>query len=126
MQRFKVHSHSQAVFPYSQESTTGSFQYHTTPTICGLLNPTLVGSTPYLSLSMDGIRLGDIRFAKIQITLRMRTVSITVLERWIENGKCNPDRKAEGKYSRSTAILVILNPNNQGTGLKCVSVGLIV
>ena len=29
MQRFKVHSHSQAVFPYSQEPTTGSLQYHT-------------------------------------------------------------------------------------------------
>ena len=30
MQRFKVHSHSQAVFPYSQESTSGSLQYHIT------------------------------------------------------------------------------------------------
>ena len=77
-------------------------------------------------LSTDGIRLGDIRFAKIQTTLRMRTVSIAVLERWVESAKFNPDRKAEGEYSHSTAILVVLNPNNQGTGLKCVSVRLIV
>ena len=70
-------------------------------------------------LSMDGLCLGDIRFAKIQTTLHMRTVSITVLERWIVNGSFNLDRMAEGEYSHSTTILIILNPNKQGTGLKC-------
>ena len=84
-------------------------------------------SIPFLVLlSTDGLRLGDICFAKIQTTLRMRTVSITVLERWIANGSFNLDRMAEGEYSRSTAILIILIPNKQGTGLKCMSVGLIV
>ena len=34
-------------------------------------------------LSTDGLHLGDIRFTKIQTTLHMQTVSITVLERWI-------------------------------------------
>ena len=77
-------------------------------------------------LSMDGLRLGDIRFAKIQMTLCMRTVSIMVLERWIANGSFNPDRMSEGEYSCSTAILIVLNPNKQGTGLKCVSVGVII
>ena len=77
-------------------------------------------------LSMDGIRLGDVRFAKIQTTLRMRSVSIPTLGRWIEGGKFNPNRKAEDEYSHSTSILVILNPNHQGTGLKCASVELIV
>ena len=77
-------------------------------------------------LSMDGLCLGDIRCAKIQTTLHMWTVSILVLETWIVNGSFNPDRMAEGKYSHSTTILIILNSNNQGTGLKCVSVGLIV
>ena len=65
-------------------------------------------------LSTDGLRLGDTHFAKIQTTLCMWTVSITVLERWIANGNFNPEHKAEGDYSRSTAILVVLNPNNQG------------
>ena len=84
-------------------------------------------SIPFLVLlSMDGLRLGDIRFAKIQMTLRMQTVSITVLERWIVNGSFNPDHMAGGKYSRPTAILIILNPNKQGTGLKCASIGLII
>ena len=41
MQRFKVHSHSQAVFPYSQESTTGSLQYHTTQPNIGKELPNL-------------------------------------------------------------------------------------
>ena len=77
-------------------------------------------------LSMDGLRLGDIRFTKIQMTLRMQTVSITVLERWIVSGHFNPECMAEGDYSRSTAILIILNPNKQGTALKCASIGLIV
>ena len=32
----------------------------------------------------------------------------------------------EGDYSHSTTILIILNPNKQGTVLKSVSIGLIV
>ena len=59
-------------------------------------------------------------------TIGMRTVSIPTLERWIEGGKFNPNHKAEDEYSRSTGILFILNPNHQGTALKCMSVGLIV
>ena len=76
-------------------------------------------------LSTDGIHLGDVRFAKVQTTLRMWSVSIPTLERWIESRKFNPNRKAEDEYSCSMGILVILNPNHQGTGLKCMSVGLI-
>ena len=34
-------------------------------------------------LSADGLRFRDTRFAKIQMTLHMWTVSIAVLERWI-------------------------------------------
>ena len=75
---------------------------------------------------MDGICLGDIHFTKIQTTLHMQTVSIVVLERWVESRKFNLDHKAEGEYSCSTAILVVLNPNNQGTRLKCASIRLIV
>ena len=33
---------------------------------------------------------------------------------------------AEGDFSRSTAILILLNPNKEGTALKSVSIGLIV
>ena len=77
-------------------------------------------------LSMDGLRLGDIRFTKIQMTLHMWTVSIMVLERWIANGSFKPEHLAEGDYSCSTIILIILNPNKQGTALKSTSIRLIV
>ena len=50
MQRFKVHSHSQAVFPYSQESTIGSLQYHTTQPNIGKKNYTCLwcGIIPFI------------------------------------------------------------------------------
>ena len=77
-------------------------------------------------LSMDGLRLGDICFAKIQTTLHMWTVSIAVLERWIANGSFNPECMAEGNHSGSITLLIILNPNQEGTELKSASIGLIV
>ena len=79
-----------------------------------------------VQLSADGLHLGDIRFAKIQTTLRMWTVPITVLEKWVADGSFNLDCMAEGDYSHSTAILILLNPNKEGTGLERASVGLIV
>ena len=77
--------------------------------------------------SMDGLRLGDICFAKIQTTLQMCALcSLAILEKWVENGSFNPECMADGDYSHSTAILVILSPNAQGTALESVSIGLIV
>ena len=76
--------------------------------------------------SMDDLRLGDIHFAKIQTTLRMHTMPITVIEKWAEGGSFNPEHMAEGDYSCTTAILILLNPNAEGTALESASVGLIV
>ena len=77
-------------------------------------------------LSPVGLRLGDIRFAKIQTNLRMQTIAIAILEEWISNGSFNPHHKPDEDCSRTTAILIILTPNTQGTGLMYVSVGLII
>ena len=74
----------------------------------------------------DGLRLGDIRFAKIHTTLQMYTVPLTILEKWVENGIFNPDHMVEGDYSHSTAILIVLNPNALGTDLESTGIGLIV
>ena len=76
--------------------------------------------------SADGLQLGDIYFAKIQTTLWMHAVPIAVLEKWIEGGSFNPECMAEGDYIRSTAILIVLNPNMQGTALETTSIGLVV
>ena len=84
-------------------------------------------SIPFTTLvSLDGLCLGDIRFAKIQTNLHMRTVTIAVLEEWILDGSFNPDHKPDEDCSRTTAILIVLTPNTQGTALMYASVGLIV
>ena len=77
-------------------------------------------------LSPVGLRLGDIRFAKIQTNLRMRTVAMAVLEEWISNRSFNPHHKPDEDGSRTTAILIILTPNSQGTKLMYASMGLII
>ena len=77
-------------------------------------------------LSMDGLCLGDIHFAKVQMTLRMRTVSITVLERWVASRHFNLEHMAADDCSCGTAILLVLTPNKQGIALMYASVGLIV
>ena len=56
----------------------------------------------------------------------MQTVFITVLERWVANGSFNPECLADGDYSHSTTILIVLNPNKQGTALFSTSIGLII
>ena len=76
--------------------------------------------------SMGVLHLGDIHFAKIQTTLQMWTVSIIVLEKWAEGESFNLECMAEGRYSHTTAILILLNPNAEGTALESVGVGLIV
>ena len=84
-------------------------------------------SIPFITLlSPDGLCLADICFAKIQTNLHMRTITIAVLEEWISNGSFNPDHKPDEDCSRTTAILIILTPNSQGTALMYASVGLIV
>ena len=49
-----------------------------------------------------------------------------ILEKWIEDGKFNPEQIAESDYSHSKAILVTLSPNPQGTALENAGIGLIV
>ena len=66
------------------------------------------------SISLDtlvspvGLRLGDIRFAKIQTNLHMQTVAMAVLEEWILNGSFNPHHKPDEDCSHTAAILIIL------------------
>ena len=84
-------------------------------------------SIPFTTLlSTDGLRLGDICFAKIQMNLCMWTIAIAVLEEWISNGSFNPDYKPDEDHSHTTAILLVLTPNMQGTVLTYASIGLIV
>ena len=84
------------------------------------------------SISLDtlvspvGLRLGDIHFAKIQTNLHMQIVAMAVLEEWISNRSFNPHHKPDEDCSHTTAILIILTPNSEGTKLTYASVGLII
>ena len=65
MQRFKVHSHSQAVFPYSQESTSSSLQYHTSitsvePYLSTGINQPIIGIVHLLFIGGESILIGSI------------------------------------------------------------------
>ena len=77
-------------------------------------------------LSADGLCLEDVHFAKIQPTLWMRTMPIEILEKWIEGRSFNPEQMAEGDYSHSTAILIVLNPSTQCIDLESTCIRLIV
>lgn len=77
-------------------------------------------------LSADGICLGDICFTPIQNTLRMRTVPIAILEKWVANGSFNPKHLPEEGHNHSTTILILLNPNKEGTVLESASIRLVI
>ena len=51
---------------------------------------------------------------------------MAVLKEWISNGSFNPHHKPDEDCSHTTAILIILAPNSEGTKLTYVSVGLII
>ena len=53
-------------------------------------------------------------------------VPLTILEKWVENGSFNPEHMAEGDYSCSMAILVILSPNAHGTAIESACIGLVI
>ena len=76
--------------------------------------------------SVGGLCLGDIRFATIQTTLGMRTVPIVVLEKWAADGSFNLENMAEGDYSCTTTLLILLNSNPEGTALESASIRLII
>ena len=84
------------------------------------------------SISLDtlvspaGLHLGDICFARIQMNLRMRTVTMAVIEERISDGSFNPQHKHNEDCNRTTAILIILTPNSECTKLTHVSMGLII
>ena len=83
-------------------------------------------NTIYYSAEYGWPPFGDICFAKIQMNLHMRAVSIGVLERWVASGRFYPECMTADDHSCSTVILIVLTPNKQGTTLTYASVGLIV
>ena len=76
--------------------------------------------------SAEGLHFGDIHFVKIQTTLWMHVMSLVLLEKWIDCGSFNPEHKADGDYSHSTAILLTLIPDIQLKDIESMGIRLVV
>ena len=58
-----------------------------------------------------GLRLGDIRFAEIQTTIKMRAVHLNMFLQFVEQGSFNADNLPLDGYSQTTAILLAFIPD---------------
>ena len=86
------------------------------------------GSIPRDTLhSQDGLNLGDIRFCPIQRTLNMQCISLDYLQKLVAEGAFMPSvAKGTLKLSRTTAILLVFQADDQHKQITDVYIGLIV
>ena len=61
--------------------------------------------------SAQGLRMGDICFAKIQTTFKMRVVPFRMFLQFVKKGSFNADNLPADSYSHTTAILLTFIPN---------------
>ena len=104
------------------------FQMATLNFNCILLKLADLGSIPWDTLqSQDGLNFGDIRFCSILRTLHMQHISLDCLQGLIAVGAFMPPT-SEGipKLSRTTAILLIFQADNQHEKITDIYVGLMV
>ena len=73
-----------------------------------------------------GLRLGDICFAEIQPTIKMRTVRLGTFLRYITDRSFNPDHLAPHCCSQTTAILIALLPDRHLQDIESVGIGCII
>ena len=77
--------------------------------------------------SQDGLNLGDIRFCPIQQTLQMQCISLDYLQGLItESAFMPPTLESTLKLSRTTAILLIFQADDQHEKITDIYVGLVV
>ena len=95
---------------------------------CILLKLANQGSIPWDTLqSQDGLNLGDISFCSIQQTLCMQRISLDCLRSLVAEGAFMPPA-SEGtpELSRTTAILLIFQADDQHEKITDIYVGLVV
>ena len=76
--------------------------------------------------SEAGLRLGDIRFAEIQTTIKMRAVRFSTFLRYITDGSFNPDKLAPHCCSQTTAILLAFLPDRHIQDIESIGIGCII
>ena len=61
--------------------------------------------------SATGLRLGDIRFAEIQTSIKMHAIRFSTFLHYVEKGLFNPDKLVPHCCSQTTAILLAFIPD---------------
>ena len=76
--------------------------------------------------SEAGLRVGDVRFAELQATIRMRTVRLSTFLHYVEDGAFNPDHLSPHHCSQTTAILLAFLPGRHLQDIEYVGIGCVI
>ena len=76
--------------------------------------------------SEAGLRLGDVRFAELQTTIKMHTVRLSTFLHYVEDGAFNPDQLAPHHCSQMTAILIAFLPGRHLQDIETVGIGCVI
>ena len=76
--------------------------------------------------SEAGLRVGDVRFAELQATIRMRTVRLSTFLHYVEDGAFNPDHLSPHHCSQMTAILLAFLPGRHLQDIEYVGIGCVI
>ena len=76
--------------------------------------------------SAVGLHLGDIRFAEIQTSIKMRAVWFSMFLHYVEKGFFNPDNLAPHCCSQTTAILLAFIPDRRLEDIENVGIGNVI
>ena len=76
--------------------------------------------------STIGLHMGDIRFAEIQTSIKMRAVQFSTFLRYVEEGSFNPDHLAPHCCSQTMAILLAFIPDRRLEDIKNVGIGNVI
>ena len=73
-----------------------------------------------------GLRLGDIRFAEIQTSIKMRAVRFSTFLHYIKDGSFNHDNLAPHCCSQTTAILLAFLPDRHIQDIESIGIGCVI
>ena len=73
-----------------------------------------------------GLHLGDIRFAEIQTSIKMRAVQFSTFLQYISDGSFNPDNLAPHCCSQTTAILLAFLPDRHIQDIESIGIGCVI
>ena len=72
------------------------------------------------------LRLGDIRIAEIQTSIKMHAVHLSTFPRFVDDGSFNADNLALDGCSQTTAILLAFIPDRRLEDIKSVGIGNVI